>query len=144
MSTYRCPGCQMPWNGIGRRHPECDAAFRARLDAQPSLWGDEPSEPNVRSTDRDTSKRAGESVDVNAREAEVVDALRHMVVASSAHEITEFLRGRGFLRDKNCVSRRLTSLVRKGIVGDQGTKPGPYGRDVTAYTLRPAQLRVAS
>lgn len=144
MSTYRCPGCGMPWQGVGRRHPQCDAAFRARLDAQPSLWGDDPSEPNSRSNDRSTSKKAGESVDLNAREAEVVDALRLLVVASSAHEITACLSERGFPRQVNCVGRRLTSLVRKGVVADQGVKPGPYGRDVTAYTLRPAQLRVAS
>lgn len=93
-------------------------------------------DPMWRTSDRETVSAAARSVDVNAREAEVVDAMRLLVVASSAHEIQQCMeKYRLIRRDKNCVSRRLTSLVRKGIVSDQGMKPGPHGRQVTAYRL---------
>lgn len=96
---------------------------------------DAPVDPMVRTTDRATAAAAAKSVKANLREQEIVDALRLLTVASSAYEIQQCLNNHGLPRDKNCVSRRLTSLVRKGIVVDTGTKPGPYGRDVTAFRL---------
>lgn len=103
--------------------------------AAPSLFDDMPPDPMVRAADPATSREAAETVNTNAREREILDALRLLVVASSAYEIQQCLNNHGLPRDKNCVSRRLTSLVRKGLVDNRGTKPGPYGRDVTAYRL---------
>ncbi len=102
---------------------------------QEALFYAGPPDPAVRSTDRETSRAADRSVNRNHREQEVLDALRGLVVASSAHEIQRWLAGYGIMRDKNCIARRLTSLVRAGKVNDQGLKPGPYGRAVTAYRL---------
>lgn len=101
----------------------------AECRGQSSLWD------AVRPSDPETSRAAAESVDVNAREREVIDALRFLVVASSTHDIQQHLAGYGLARDRNCIARRLTSLCRKGLVSDQGTKPGPHGRDCTAYRL---------
>lgn len=105
---------------------------------EPTLFGDD--DRFARRSDPATSHAAAASVDVNHREQEVVDALRGLVVASSAYDIQQHLASYGIRRDKNCVSRRLTSLVRKGLVDDRGTKPGPYNRDVTAYRLRDHRL----
>lgn len=103
---------------------------------QEALFYVGPPDPAVRSTDRETSRAADKSVNRNHREQEVLDALRGLVVASSTHDIQRWLAGYGILRDRNCIGRRLTSLVKKGAVTDQGLKPGPYGRQVTAYRLR--------
>lgn len=100
----------------------------------PTLF-DVPADPMVRSTDRETVRAAAVSVNVNQREQEIVTALRFLIVASSAYEIQQYLSRNNIPRDRNCISRRLTSLVRKGIVTDTGLKPGPYGRDVTAFRL---------
>lgn len=124
-TLIRCFACKHGSHHLCRdRVCQCD-------HRPPSLF----DEPMVRDSDPATSRAAAESVNINAREQEIVDALRFLVVASSAYEIQQALNNRGIARDKNCVSRRLTSLVRKGVVSNQGVKPGPYGRDVTAYRL---------
>lgn len=106
-------------------------------EVQSSLF-DATADPTYRVTDPETSRAAAASVKTNHREREILEALRFLSVASSAYEIQQALNNYGIPRDKNCISRRLTSLVRKGLVSDQGVKPGPYGRDVTAYRLKAA------
>lgn len=101
---------------------------------QISLW-DIPADPMVRSDSRETSRAAAASVEKNHREAECIDALRYLAVASSTYDIQQVLATYGLHRDRNCLSRRLLSLVRKGLVDDRGMKPGPHGRQVTAYRL---------
>jgi hypothetical protein len=128
--TWRCARCRMPARWPQKLCSSCHA------DAEPSLFS--LSDTNVRADDPSTSTAAAASVDLNAREQEVVDALRFLVVASSTHDIQQHLEKYGIKRDRNCISRRLTSLVRRGVVVDQGEKDGPHGRRVTAYRLRSA------
>lgn len=94
------------------------------------------ADPMVRKDSPETSRAAAKTVNVNARERECLDALRFLVVASSAYEVACCLQQRNIPRQVNCVSRRLGSLVKKGLVDARGVKPGPYGRDVTAYRLK--------
>lgn len=102
----------------------------------PTLFDfDAEEERFARKADRESVHAAAASVNRNHREQEVVDALRGLVVASSTHDIQQWLASYGLKRDRNNISRRLTSLVRAGKVSDQGVKPGPYGRAVTAYRL---------
>lgn len=136
--SWTCRNCHMPATYPDKRCGPCQTRFEAAAHAsEPSLF-DAPADPMVRSTDRETSRVAAKSVDTNHREREILEALRFLSVASSAYEIQQALNQYGIPRDKNCISRRLTSLVRKGLVSDQGLKPGPYGRDVTAYRLTAA------
>lgn len=130
-----CPVCAD--TGISVHRGRRCVCPRCRGGAQ-TLFELTPPDPLVRTTDPETSKAAAKSVDVNPREREVIDALRLLTVASSAFEIAECMANYGLSRDKNCVSRRLTSLTRKGLVDARGVKPGPYGRTVTAYRLASA------
>ena len=88
-----------------------------------------------RTSDPPTSKWAAESVDVNGREAECIQALRWLVTAGSTFDIQRVLAEYGIGRDRNCISRRLTSLERKGKVLRSGWMVGPYGRQVTLWRL---------
>lgn len=124
MTTWRCRRCR----GVAQ-YPN----LRCALCEQEGLFL--LSDPNARSNDRATSAAAAATVNFNAREQEVLDALRFLVVASSTHDIQQHLELYGIKRDRNCISRRLTTLVRKGVVVDQGEKDGPHGRRVTAYRL---------
>jgi hypothetical protein len=130
--TLRCSRC----HGTGQVGRATCRVCWGRGEREPGFFDDLPVDPMARANDRETVKAAAKSVDVNAREQEIIDALRFLTVASSTHDIQSFLEGRfGAKRDRNCIARRLTSLVRKGVVTDQGVKPGPYGRHVTAYRL---------
>lgn len=106
-----------------------------RANPSPTLF-DLPADPMVRTTDRETSRAAAKSVEPGPREQECLEALRFLTVASSTYDIQQVLATYGINRDRNCLSRRLLSLVRKGLVDDRGLKPGPYGRSVTAYRIR--------
>lgn len=102
--------------------------------AQGSLF-DAPADPTYRSTDPETSRVAGKTVDANAREAEVIEALRLLVVASDCHDIRAALLSYGLDRPTNTISRRLTSLERKGLVRRGGSKTGAAGQPTTLWRL---------
>lgn len=103
-------------------------------DTQLSLL-DLPSDPTYRTTDPETSRVAGLTVDVNAREAEVLEAMRYAAVAADTHDLRQVLLAYGLDRDNNCVARRLTSLERKGLVRRVGVKSGKFGRPTTLWRL---------
>jgi DNA-binding MarR family transcriptional regulator len=90
---------------------------------EPTLW-DIPADPNYRNDDPPTSKVAGQTVQANAREAEVLSALRKLICASDTHDIQRVLADYNLTRERNCISRRLTSLERKGMVRRAGVKDG--------------------
>lgn len=92
-------------------------------------------DPNYRAADPETSKAAGLTVDTNAREAEVLHALRHLVCASDTHDLQAVLEQYGMQRDRNCIARRLTSLDRKGLVRRAGSKVGAHGKPTTLWAL---------
>lgn len=96
---------------------------------------DVPADPTWRSTDPETSRVAGLTVDINAREAEVLEAMRHAVVAADTHDLRRVLLGYGLDRDSNCIARRLTSLERKGRVRRVGVKTGRFSRPTTLWAL---------
>jgi len=100
----------------------------------PSLF-DTIADPDVRTDDPPTSKVAAKQLDVNAREAEVTEALRWLVCASDTHDIQRVLAEHGLRRDRNCVARRLTSLERKGLVRRCGFKDATTGRRTTLWRL---------
>ena len=88
-----------------------------------------------RHSDPVTSKLAAASVDVNGREAEVIQSLRWLTVAGSTFDMQRVLAEYGIMRDRNCLARRLTSLERKGRVRRSGWAVGPHGRQVTLWRL---------
>ena len=92
-------------------------------------------DPMVGAEDPQTSRDAAVSVDTAGREQEVRDALRWLVCGSDTHDIQQVLAARGMHRDRNCISRRLTSLERKGVVRRVGVKVGPHGRALTMWSL---------
>lgn len=96
---------------------------------------DMPADPMARRDDPPTSKAAAKTVETNAREAEVIEALRRLVVASDCHDIQRVLEEYGLRRDRNCISRRLTSLERKQLVRRAGVKQGAAGKPNVAWRL---------
>jgi DNA-binding MarR family transcriptional regulator len=90
---------------------------------EPTLW-DIPADPNYRNDDPPTSVVAGKAVQTNAREAEVLSALRKLICASDTHDVQRVLADYNLTRERNCISRRLTSLERKGMVRRAGVKDG--------------------
>ena len=93
------------------------------------------ADPMVRAADPETSRVAAKQVRTNAREAEVVDALRFLVCASTSHDISAHLARYGLVRPVNGVARRLTSLERHGRVRRCGVKVGPHGQPCTLWRL---------
>ena len=102
--------------------------------SQTSLFDPGPADQLWRDG-QEVSRAAGRTVDVNARETEVVDALRYLVAASDCHDIRRVLLGFGMDRPTNCLSRRLTSLQRKGLVARCGVKVGAAGKPTTLWRL---------
>lgn len=96
---------------------------------------DLPADPMARATDPEPVKASARAVDVNAREAEVVEALRLLVVASDTADIQRVLAERNMQREKNCISRRLTSLERKGMARRAGAKQLDRGVVRTLWAL---------
>lgn len=97
-----------------------------------------PWDDLARATDPATSHQAAATVDLPARELEVVDALRWLVCASDTADIQRVLLAHDLIRDRNNIARRLTTLTRKGVVRAVGTKVGPHGRATTLYMLTSA------
>lgn len=97
---------------------------------------DVPVDANYRSDGPETSRVAGKTVDANAREAEVLEALRHLVCAADTHDIRALLLAYGLDRPTNTISRRLTSLERKGLARRCGVKVGVQGKPTTLWRLR--------
>jgi len=104
------------------------------MTGQPSLF-DAPADPTFRRTDPPSSKVAGLRLDANAREDEVLQALRWLVCASDTHDIQRVLAEHSLNRDRNCIARRLTSLERKGLVRRCGYKEATTGRRTTLWRL---------
>lgn len=88
-----------------------------------------------RSDDPDVSVAAALSVDLSAREQEVMQALRWLIAASDTHDIQAVLAEHSMARDRNCIARRLTSLERRGRVRRGGVKTGVHGRSTTLWML---------
>lgn len=93
----------------------------------------------VRTSDPATSRAAARSVDMGARKAEVVNALRLLAVSSTAHEIHEVCRRYGSRMDIGSVRSRLSQLESAGLVRKVGVKvvpkPAGSGRHETTWTL---------
>lgn len=96
---------------------------------------DLPADPTYRSAGPETSRVAGLTVDVNAREGEVLEAMRHAVVAADTHDLRRILLGYGLDRPTNTIARRLTSLERKGKVRRVGVKRGPFSKPTTLWGI---------
>lgn len=96
---------------------------------------DVPADPTYRSDGPETSKVAGKTVQTNAREEECIEALRRLVCAADCHDIRAVLLEYGLDRPTNTISRRLTSLERRGLVRRAGVKTGPAGKPCTIWRL---------
>lgn len=99
----------------------------------------EPPLP-VRRNDPATSRVAAKSVDLAARKAEVVNAMRVLVVACTADEIAEVLHGYGIRMPAGSVRSRLNQLRSDdGLVRKVGVKTVPKpigtGRPSTTWAL---------
>lgn len=106
---------------------------------QVSLF-DAPSRLPVRSDDPITSLVAAKSVDLAARKAEVLDAMRLLSTACTAHEIHDVLRSYGSRMDIGSVRSRLNQLAKDdGLVAKVGVKvvakPQGTGRPETTWGL---------
>jgi hypothetical protein len=96
----------------------------------PTLFDFDEAPLPVRSTDVATARVAAKSVDVAARKAEVLDAMRLIGVSCTASEILGVLRQYGSRMDIGSVRSRLNQLRRDdGLVRPQGVKtvPKPQG-----------------
>lgn len=100
----------------------------------------EPALP-VRSTDPATSRVAARSVDMGARKAEVLNAMRLIGVSCTASQITEVLREYGSLMDIGSVRSRLNQLRGDGLVAPVGVRQVPRpvgtGRPEQTWRLKP-------
>lgn len=102
--------------------------------SQASLF-DSLADPFVRSTDPESSKVAAKTLDANPRETEVLEALKRLVTASDTHAIQAVLGEYGLVRERNTISRRLTSLERKGLVARCGFVMRPGHPPTTRWRL---------
>ena len=102
--------------------------------SQTSLFDPGPADQLWRDG-QEVSRAAGRTVDVKGREEECLLALRILVAASDTHDIQRVLAEAGFMRDRNCIARRLTSLQRKGLVARCGVKVGAAGKPTTLWRL---------
>jgi hypothetical protein len=110
----------------------------------PSLF-DAPADPlPVRSTDPETSRAAAQALPLSNRRAEVLIALRHMIVSASACDIAAFLVAEGFDRQANEVASRLNELHKAGLVQRVGVKDGRRGKRVGTWVLTAAGRKAAA
>ena len=95
-----------------------------------------------RATDPATSRAAAESLD-----ADTLNRMEHAVLhvaetfgvgGATKHDLTAALRPAWPLVESGTVSRRLTSLRRKGMVAEIGTTEGPTGRSCAVYEITAA------
>lgn len=93
------------------------------------------ADPTYRSDGPETSRVAAKTLDPNPREQECIEALRRLVCASDCHAIRAVLLEYGLDRPTNTISRRLTSLERRGLVRRAGVKVGPAGKPCTLWRL---------
>jgi uncharacterized membrane protein len=85
---------------------------------------------------QETSRASGRTVDVVGREAEVVNALRILGVGADRSDIQRVLAAEfGLPRELANISRRLTTLERKGVVRRSGVHFGDNGRTTTLWRL---------
>lgn len=96
-----------------------------------------PADPTYRRDGPETSRVAAKTLDPNPREQECLEALRRLVCASDCHDIRAVLLKYGLDRPTNTISRRLTSLERRGLVRRAGVKIGPAGKPCTIWRLVP-------
>ena len=103
---------------------------------EPTLF-DVPADPMWRSG-QVTSRSSAGTVDVNARESEIVDVLRLAVTSMTVADIQSELHARGIApRERANISRRLTSLARKGVAERCGVELKAGGRARTTWRLLP-------
>ncbi len=77
---------------------------------------------SVRRTDPPTSAKALRELPLRPRQQEVVDALRHLVVTSTADDVKRVLAERGLHRERNEVASRLSELA--GMIPQRVRKVG--------------------
>jgi predicted ArsR family transcriptional regulator len=107
---------------------------------QPSLFDAPPTAGLSRGDDPATSRAAARSVDLAARKAEVLAAMRYIGVSCTADEITDHLRRMGVRMDAGAVRSRLNQLRKDdGAVRKVGVrvvpKPVGTGRPSTTWVL---------
>lgn len=99
-----------------------------------------PQHSMTRRADPPTSRAAARSVDLAARKAEVVDAMRLIVTSCTASEIHQKIRQYGSKMDIGSVRSRLNQLREDGRVAKVGCrvvpKPIGSGRPETTWRLR--------
>lgn len=99
----------------------------------------EPALP-ARTDDPVTSRAAARSVDMGARKREVIDAMRWLGVACTAHEIHTVVKRYGSQMDVGSVRSRLNQLKDDGKVRKTGgvkqvPKPEGTGRPEQTWAL---------
>jgi predicted ArsR family transcriptional regulator len=90
---------------------------------------------HVRATDPPTSVAAAASLDaatLGRQKARVLDAVRTFGGRATREQVAQLLG-----HDRSCISRRITDLVRDGLLEDSGdTARGGSGRAQTVWMLR--------
>ena len=87
----------------------------------------------ARRSDPDTSHTAASSIEGSSSNdrALVLEVLRSHGGRGTADQVTAWLRELDVYRDRNCVSSRISQLVRSGLVSDTGERvPGRRNRPV--------------
>ncbi len=98
-------------------------------------WLEQPQ--SVRATDPETSRKALRELPLAPRQDEVIQALRGLVVTSTADDVKRYLAERGLLRERNEVSSRLNELAKLGRVRKVGVRRNHRGRTVSTWKLLP-------
>lgn len=109
----------------------------------PTLFDLPPAPLPARASDPETSKVAARQLDVRQRQAEVLRALRHLVVASTAEQIQERLFAFGLRREKAEIRSRLAELkdprrFTEPMVRKVGVREAATGRPTTTWALTAA------
>lgn len=101
----------------------------------PSLFDAPPDTGTHRRSDPATSVAAAASVDVPARQAEVLDALETLGGKATVSEVVDCLAWRGVHVEHGPTSRRITDLVAAGWVEPTSEiRPGRTGRPQTVWS----------
>lgn len=108
----------------------------------PTLFDAPVSAAPSRSSDPATSRVAAKSVDIGARKAEVLDAMRLLVTTCTASQILDVLHSRGSRVDIGSVRSRLNQLRKgDGLVEKVGVrvvpKPVGTGRPEQTWRVKP-------
>lgn len=102
---------------------------------QASLFDAPVTAAPSRRSDPATSRVAGKELPLRPRQAEVIEALRHIAVSATADDVKKCLSEHGLIRERNECASRLSELERLGRVRKVGVKRNHRNKSVATWRL---------